>query len=828
MILRIPAVVAVGAAVASLSPLEGAEAVASGSGKSGRDHWAFRPVGVSSAPPVANAAWPRTDIDRFLLARMEAAGVTPAGDAPPVALCRRAHFVLTGLPPDPQDVRAFLAAAAESGVEKALAGLVDALLGSPHFGERWARHWMDVMRYADGKGSEYDYPIPGAWRYRDYLIRAINADLPADQFLREHLIGDLLPPRIVDGRNEALLATAWWQLGESVNSPVDLPGDEAERMDNQIDVLGRAFHGLTLACARCHDHKFDPVTMRDYYGLFGIAAASPLRRTWANGPALDEWAAKLRRLRDAHDAAQPPPAPAAAAPLDIRDGELLGDFAVSAPDGWIAEGGVETVTAAQAPLRGVFPGLWSGLLSRKIPGWVRSPVFVIEHDFLNILAAGENSMIQVVIGNYHLIKNPLYGHLKGEIQTPGQWKWHRVPIGRWKGMRCTVEIHTGKTHTDFNVLGVEDAPNARFGLRAVVLTNGAELPAPPCVMPQNPHPWPCAPEIEAQIPPPERFLGVSEAGGWDAPVFDRGEATKPLPVTAPRGYFELFGALRRPVLSGSGRRELADAVVSPENPLTARVYVNRLWAHVFGRGIVETADNFGGLGTPPSHPELLDHLAHRFMHVHHWSTKAALREMLLSHAWRTATQPPPECDPDNRLLSVHVPRRLEAECIRDAMLAAAQTLDRSLGGPPVPVPHRLAHVGPMEPQSGPVDGNRRRSIYLEQRRNHPNRFLDVFDRPPALAPVGRREVTNVPAQALALLNDPFVLGQAEAWGRRMRDAPGTEDDRLAEMHLRAFGRPAAAEEIRRLRDLLEDPAVPENWSAVALAIFNQKEFIHVP
>jgi hypothetical protein len=792
------------------------------------NHWAYQPVKDVAVPTVQDALWPSSDLDRYFLSKMEEHDLRPAADAPPEVLCRRLYFTVTGLPPSPAEVKAFTAAVASSGMNVSLAKLVDQLLASTHYGEKWAQHWMDVVRYADGKGAEYDYPITGAWRYRDYLVRAFNADIPYDQFLREHLMGDLMPPRVVDQRNESLLATCWWNLGEAVNSPVDVANDEAERMESTIDTLGKAFQGLTLACARCHDHKVDPISTRDYYALYGMIAGSPTRRTWSNEPALKAAADALLASRVAYDASQPRPAPIPLPPLPAEDARRVtrwADFSEKLPVGWLVEGAAEIITVNDAISRSALPGLWSGHLSRKLPAWVRSPAFTVDHDFIDVLVTGEDCMIQVVIDNYLLIKNPLYGHLKQEIKSPGSWRWHRFSVGRWKGQRCVIEIHTGKTHSDFNLLDVTDTDKSQFGLRAVMLTDGAPWPQPKWeALPQIQR-WPGAPDLEMKIPAPERFLGVSEDGGWDMAVMNRGDAAKPLPGKVPRQYLEYFPALRQHVQTGSGRRELTEAILSEKNPLTLRVYVNRLWQHVFGQAIVTTTDNFGHLGVAPSHPECLDFLTQQFRTKHHLQTKSILREMLLSRLWRQASSLPPSKDPDNTWMSVFPLRRLDAESIRDGILAITGDLDPALGGPPIPVPHRID--AEMKPPSGPMDGQRRRSIYLERRRNFPQRFLSIFDRPPSQATKGTRDVTNVPAQSLALLNDPFVLEQAQRWAQRQMKSPSSADERLAQMHFTALGRPANESELAGLRSLLGESSQEAAWTLVALSLFNQKEFLYV-
>ncbi|MGL6073783.1 MAG: PSD1 and planctomycete cytochrome C domain-containing protein [Fimbriiglobus sp.] len=771
-------------------------------------HWAFQPVRKPTVPSVAVKSWPRTDIDRFLLAKLEATKLRPAPDATPAATARRLSFALTGLPPSVEDLQ-FVE---KQGIEM----YVDRLLASPHFGERWARHWMDLVRYAESCGHEYDYEFEGAWRYRDYLVRAFNTDLPYDRFVREHVAGDLLPPRVVNGRSENLLATAWWALQEQAAAPVDLPNDEAERLDNQIDTLGKTFNALTVGCARCHDHKFDPMRTKEYYGLFGIAAASPTWRTWANGPELDQHAEKLRAMRTKLNA---DPGPMEAKPVDFGKSQVLGDFAQGLPTGWAASGYGEAVA----------PFYLAGHLTRYLPSYLRSPQFRIEHDHVDVLVWGKDSTVQVVVGNYQMIRDPIYNNLKKRIDKTG-WHWVRIDIGRWKGQRAHVEIFTGKVDPAYRIMHTTDTAENHFALRAVVLSNGSklkvpELPKPPEVPKEYQE---ARKPLEKAIPAQERFLAIQDLNGSDVPVYTRGDANKPKQGREPRSYFALTGQKWPTMHSGSGRRELAEMLASPDNPLTARVYVNRVWHHLFGRGLVPTVDNFGILGDAPSHPELLDYLADRFVHEHKWSLKKLIREMVLSHAYQIETGPAPETDANNRLLSRFPLRRLDAEAVRDAILKVSGTLDPKLGGPPIAVPHNLqgsgSDSGNNYPPSGPIDGDRRRSLYLGARRSFPSTFLDVFDKPAALNTFGRRDVSNVPTQALTLLNDPFVLGQAEAWGKRIAALQLTADERIEQMFLESLTRQPSPSEVERAKKLIEDG----RYQDLALALINVKEFIHVP
>lgn len=799
--------------------------------KDPREHWAYLPVKDGAPPKVKNVAWPRSDVDRFLLARMEAAKLTPGQDATPAELVRRLAIVLTGLPPTLEQQQRVTSHAA-------LTAYVDELLASSAFGERWARHWMDLVRYAEGTGNEYDYEYQGAWQYRDYLVRAFTIDLPYDEFVREHLIGDLLSPRFTPtGRNEALVATTWWNLGEAATAPVDLANDEAERLDNRIDVLGKTFSALTLGCARCHDHKFDPVSMREYYGLYGMMAASPTARRWSNHEVLDNAAALLVDLRQRAFAELPKRPAVAVAALGLDGQQVFADFTAPLPRGWHIDGQVETVDGASAPYVGVAPGLWSGTWSTRLPAQVRSPGFIIEHDHIDVLASGEDATIHLVLANYQAIRDPIYNGLHQTISGgSGTWRWHRFNVGRWKGKRAHLEVFTGVRDAKKNIFATQDKPGARFGLRAVLFNDGGERPVPPgtealTLAPAGPLTPAISKRMEAiiaSLPTPERVLVVGEMDGRDLPIHARGDANKLRSDTAPRTWLAICGTTA-PATAGSGRRELTAALLSPSNPLTARVQVNRIWHHVFSRGLVPTVDNFGLLGEAPSHPELLDWLAHRFVTVHRWRTKPLIRELVLSRAWQLAVAPAPESDAANRWWS-HAPlRRLEGEALRDSILAIAGTLDRTIGGPSIPVPHRLGEAGTggaeYAPSSGPLDGERRRSIYLSVRRNYPNDFLMLFDQPASTGTFGRRDVSNVPTQALTLLNDPFVVTQAAAWGGRIAALELTPQQRVARMFQEAFARTPKADEISAALALVGDQA--DGWNHLALALINAKEFLYV-
>ncbi|MBX9623686.1 MAG: PSD1 and planctomycete cytochrome C domain-containing protein [Gemmataceae bacterium] len=777
-----------------------------------KTHWSFQPV---KRPPVPVPGHP---IDAFLKAKLDAAGLTFAPPADKRVLLRRVTYDLIGLPPTPAEIDAFLKDDRPDAYER----VVERLLASPHYGERWGRHWLDLVRYAETHGHEFDFDIPGAWRYRDYVIRAFNADLPYNRFLTEHIAGDLLPtPRRnpADGTNESVTATGFWFFHEALHSPVDVRKDQADRIDNQIDVFGKAVLGLTVACARCHDHKFDPIATKDYYSLFSVLSSSRYARTDMADPTpaakvLDEL--RAARAEPASGGRQPPdPSSHQGADAPRSPGQEWRSKAVPFErfgpgwrDRWDATG-----LAFRPEAGGDYPH--SGRESAKLQGAVRSPTFTVDKTFLAVRVAGQHARARVVLHGLQLIQDPIYGGLappSGVIVA--EPRWLVFDLRMWKGDAAYFEL-------------LDDGP----GYAAITEAWFADDPPPDEPGEKVPAPPP-AHELEAKLPEPQLAPAIRDGTGRDERVFVRGNPRSP-GATAPRGFPAAFG---RPAFAsaGSGRLELAAAVTDPANPLVARVLVNRVWKHHFGEGIVRSPDDFGAQGQPPTHPELLDWLAAEFV-ARGWSVKQLHRLILHSAAYRqsssipqSAIRNPQSQDPQNKLLHRQTVRRLEAEAVRDAMLAVSGRLDRVAGGPGVP-PHLTDHqVGRGRPQPGPVDGAGRRSVYLQVRRNFLPPLLVAFDYPTPFTAIGRRTVSNVPAQALALLNNPFVLGQAELWAKRTLADGGTPEDRVRAMYTAAFGRPPTPVELRTATGFVADaPDEVRTWADLAHALFNSKEFVFV-
>jgi cytochrome c553 len=933
-------------------------------------HWSFQPVKPQPLPAVKNTAWPQTPLDPFVLAGLEANDLSPAATADRRTLLRRVTYDLIGLPPSLAEIESFLADRSPDAFSR----VVDRLLASEHYGERWGRHWLDLVRYAETCGHEYDFDLPDAYGYRDYVIRAFNADVPYDQFVREHIAGDLLPePRRhrTTGFNESILGTGFWFLGEAKHSPVDVRGDEADRIDNQIDVLSKTFLGLTVACARCHDHKFDAISTKDYYALAGYVESSRQQRAFIDraedrrktleqlrdlrgqyravaveltARALRAAAGKLaeRLLASRSDCqaglmATNPLYPwvvlaRSGYPLDpvqfsrqrqelsrqLR-GQLRGrsdhdgtavvfeDFKKKTYQDWFITGeafGTGPTSAVDAvlqadparPVKAVVGAgtAASGLISDRLQGVLRSRTFVITRKKILYHVAGHSGQVNLILDGFQQIRAPIYGGLEFRIDGGEQPQWHVQDVSMWPGHRAYIEIideGVGSVAVD-KILFSDDGPPAEApnGLllrllddervntpealarkyqelcvetvdqwRAGQLNTTADAPerlallnwmlqshlfaAAAAGLPEQQELSAKLKELqeqfqrlEAALPVPRRALAMADGTPWNEHVFVRGNP-KVLGEEVQRRFLEALGGDRQPVPAvGSGRLELARRMTDPANPLLARVMVNRIWQHHFGEGIVRSVDNFGVLGERPTNPALLDYLAAEFVRQG-WSVKQMHRLMLLSSTYQMASRsddPSEVRDPQNKLWHRAPIRRLEAEVIRDAILAVSGRLDLKMYGPsvmPYLTPHMAGRGRPTT--SGPLDGDGRRSIYLGVRRNFLTPLFLAFDYPVPFTIIGRRSVSNVPAQALALMNNPFVVQQAENWARRVLADPAlTPAERVTNMYVTAFGRPPEESELAEALAFLDEQGKGYGqagdlraWADLGHVLFNVKEFI---
>ena len=677
-----------------------------------KEHWAWQPLQKTSVPVVRDAAWPRSDADRFILAKLEEKNLKPVRDADRLDLLRRVTFDLTGLPPTPAQIDAFLQDQTPGAFEK----VVDRLLASPAFAERWGRHWLDVARYGESTGSARNLPYPHAWRYRDYVIDAINSDKPYDQFIREQIAGDLLPAASQKERDQQLIATGFLALGvRDVNQRFKVRF-VVDNIDEQIDTVTRSVLALSASCARCHHHKFDPIPVTDYYALAGIFASTDLLtglRNKMGGGGLDYYDTdKLISLR-----------PKASQERKRQE---------------------EKIAQAKANL--------------------------------------EKARAELRV----LLNDP-------DKSKGGPAREKKLAAARQK---------INKIQTELIALN-DPAANGPVAM-------GARE---------------------------SKTIGDTE-------IRIRGEAEK-LGPSVPRGFLSVIQIPNAPAINSkqSGRLELAHWLTSPENPLTPRVIVNRVWKHLFGKGLVSSVDNFGVTGDRPSHPELLDHLARRFVEDG-WSVKKLVRTIVLSRAYQLRADSTPAniaADPGNRLIWRHSSRRLDAEEIRDAMLAAAGNLDRTRSGGSAASNMKVIELTNIGAEAKRIllaaDTSNQRSVYLPLVRTLVPRSLEVFDFAEQGMVTGSRDTTTVPTQALYLLNDPFVQKQALALAKRVLGSADLDDRGRVHLAYRLLlTRSATAKECERAQHYLAEyeaaagketnPRVAA-WTSLCQAILASAEFRYI-
>lgn len=862
-------------------------------------HWAWQPIHSPAIPVVENQDWARDTIDRFVLHRLEQDGLQPAADADRTALMRRAYFDLIGLPPTSEQVDAFLS---DTGPD-AFARLVDELLASPHFGERWARHWLDLVRYAESHGHEFDPDEPNAHQYRDYVIRAFNADVPYAKFVTEHIAGDLVrPPRLhpIEGYNESILGTGFWFFGDWTHSPVDTRKDESDRFDNMIDVMSKTFLGVTIACARCHDHKFDAISSEDYYALSGFLQSSDYqqvrfetmehnRHVAEQLASVDEsYREQLARLLEQHNLAAKLRAPALGdraakhvlvnyADLASEDflqngfvfgngpqlfGEPLIEAAAGSEDNGpairYASRGAAVVDPAWASLKSVTEGTVAPRSLLKNVAWggraLRTPTFLLTDKIVHCRVRGTGHVI-VCPDSLRMVSSPLHGNLVQPIE--GDAKWKKIDLSRFVGHRLHLEFAPAdgaELEVSFVVEGATDdvlreierweascqqlAEQHSRKIEQTVSTNDHARETYERIV----HEWHAARQaLREQIKNTSRLaIAMLDGTAENDRLLIRGSSAKPGPEVPRRFLTALSGEQPMAIGKGSGRLELARQIVDPSNPLTNRVIVNRIWKHLMGRGIVPTTDDFGVLGQRPTHPELLDHLAIRFASDGQ-SIKSMIRRIMLTRSYGMTSKPNAaamEADPNNTLWHHRPPKRLEGEAIRDALLRVSGQLDGRMFGVPTPVHLTEFMTGRgRPPKSGPLDGDNRRSIYMSVRRNFISPFMLAFDTPTPFSSMGNRNVSNVPAQALILMNDPFVLSTSKAWAQRtLQDtAVGSTPERIRHMFLTAYARQPTDEELhtskqfisRQMDALKLEVDDPQLWTHYAHALVNTKEFIFI-
>jgi hypothetical protein len=825
----------------------------------GRQFWSFQPPKAHPVPAVKKAAWVKSDIDRFILAPLEAKGLRPAPDADAQTLVRRVYIDLIGLPPSPEEVAAFV----NDQSPDALAKVVDKLLASPRYGERWGRHWLDLARYADSNGKDENLTFHEAYLYRDYVIRAFNADKPFNRFVVEQLAGDLLPADSLPARDELHTATGFLVIGPKILAERDKPKLRMDVVDEQIDTVGKAFLGLTLGCARCHDHKFDPVPTADYYSLAGIfmstrtingiklgnAAVSGWMLRPLGGPepekvvmARKTYEAKLKKVQDdikavkaallaaQNKAAMRSPGSLAGITVDDKDAKLVGAWKASVftkpyvGDGYIHDDktgkGEKTATfTPKLPKAGEYEVLVAYTTGNTREKAV--PVAVV-------FDGGEKTV---------LVDQTKPPKIDGLFHSIGKFKFQAGSAGSVTIANKGTEGHVIADAVRFVPVGeLAKAPEMLMGVpaevKAAVAENEAKLKA-----------------LEAQeaalkkdAPPPARMVMAvqDEATIEDAKINIRGNPYQ-LGAVAPRGFLQV-ATTAKPSLptNQSGRLQLAEWIASEANPLTARVAVNRVWYHLFGSGLVRTVDNFGIQGEKPSHPELLDTLAVQFV-KDGWSHKKLIREIVLSHAYRVSVKADDALlkgDVDNRLFGRANRRRVEAEVIRDTILAVSGKLDLAGGGPVVS--HFPDRAIDNDSKGGfNTDTILKRAVYLPVIRNDLTPLFEVFDFADPDVGDGQRDTTTVSTQALYLMNSTFANAHAKLAAERVMAESKDNATRLELLFRRALGRAPTKAETEKAATFVADyqkrietlgtgqrPKNPElaAWTAVCLSVFGCNEF----
>ncbi|MFN7934285.1 MAG: PSD1 and planctomycete cytochrome C domain-containing protein [Bryobacteraceae bacterium] len=676
----------------------------------GRKYWAFQQPAKATAPKVRNAKWSTQVIDRLLLAAMEKKGVTPTADADKATLIRRVTLDLTGLPPTADEVEAFL----KDKSTNAYAKVVDRLLASDRFGERWGRHWLDVARYAESVGRGRNYVMPFAWRYRDYVIDSFNKDKRFDQFVMEQVAGDLLPATTDAQKNENLIATGFLALGSHDLIEINQQQFTMDVVDEQIHTVSKAFLGLTVGCARCHDHKFDPIPTADYYAMAGIFRSTEML------------SGLQRRPRDN---------------VSYFNASLLAKLQMSDEE-------------------------------RK-KAWITDEAQ---------LAA--------------------YNKLVKQIEDSRRGAFVQAVVARKK--KQAVPVRTQQQ------------------VRQEVTRLLAQLDKFPL--------------------PKDLAMGVREGKPTDVEIHIAGDVKK-LGKVVPRGFVQVAST---PGQAGfeigpkdSGRLQLAKWMARADNPLTARVYVNRVWSHLFGRGIVPTVDNFGKMGEQPTNRELLDHLAVRFKEQG-WSTKKIVREIVMTRAYRMGTSHNAKnatADPDNNLFWRQNRMRLEVEAIRDSVIQVAGKIDfHRPDASPVLGFRRgfdLGRGAGTYPEDYAVKTNYR-SVYVPVIRNFLPAMYETFDFPEPSEVKGRREVTTVPTQALFMVNSTWVLDQSKNAAEKLVAANNVASgrDKVNRVYREVLNRDATQAEIERSLSFLDTMRSTQSgdndektaWARLYQALFASAEF----
>lgn len=812
--------------------------------QAGREHWSYRPLQPQATPAVKNEAWPSTQIDRFILAKLEEKQLTPSRDADRTALIRRLYFDLIGLPPTPQQIDEFLADTSSTAYEQ----LVDRLLESPHFGERWGRHWLDVARFGESLTLR-GFVLKDAWRYRDYVIDAFNSDLPYDQFVREQVAGDLLISGGDDlaTRRRKLTATSYLAIGNTNLEEQDKQTLVMDVVDEQLETIGKGILAQTIGCARCHDHKFDPIPTKDYYALAGILKNSktlehsnvskwlevPLPMPADQEAAFEKLANQITALKD-RIAAEKKLAKADAKATDTPTKKSRKSIAISELVGIVVDDTQAKKVGSWTESQHTNPYVGDGYLhdagkdkgektltfDPEIPANGRYEVRLAYS-----ASAGRATDVPVTIFSADGEKTVMVDetdepNIDGAFISLGQYRFEATGQSF---VLVSTEGTKGIVTADAVVfIPVEKLTATTTDSKKSDSKDSSADTAKPAA-PQN------LKQLEDELKQLEktaqkRDTAVSvmeEKNISDLRVHVRG-SVKNLGDKAPRGFLQVatYGDVPPMPAQQSGRRELADWLTNKSNPLPARVMVNRAWHWLFGIGLVRTTDNFGTTGEKPSHPELLDSLALEFVNDG-WSTKRLVRRLVMSRTYRLSTETSEQnlaADPENRLFSRMNRRRLDAECIRDAILQISGKLQRDYGGP--------SFDTSLNSDFGFQHKDSRRSVYSPVFRNAIPELFDVFDAADPSLVTGRRNVSTVAPQALFLMNHPFIIEQARHTATQLLAAQvESEDARIVFAYRTILGRiPTAAEVAVSNQFLKSNGTAADRWTLLVQSLFGSIEF----
>ena len=797
--------------------------LAGGRSEAAGDHWAFQPMLHPRLPEVRRVDWSRTPIDRFILRMQEQAGLQPASQAGRQTLIRRATFDLLGLPPTPDEVATFVADDAPEAFDR----LFDRLLTDPRYGQRWGRHWLDVARYADNKGYVFfeDKNYPWAYTYRDYVVGAWNDDLPFDRFVLEQLAADQLgaTPSSDSRENNALAAMGFLTLGgHFMNNTHDI-------IDDRIDVVTRGLLGLTVTCARCHDHKYDPIPQRDYYSLYGVFRSSyePTLSPLIDPPPQTEVYQKFdAEMTKRHDALM--------AFVTGKHEELVRDGRTRIAEYLLAA----LARYGQPPADNFMLLVDKGDINpAMILRWQRyledasrdSQIWSIWR-MLSALPADQfgkqAAEVSAVCAHAHPLVANAFSTMPANMEEVAQRYETLLKLADqdWQDV-----LRKSRAAGESSPAALPDADQE--ALRRVLYAPGSPPQAPLSLdwgflslFPDRPtqaeykkllkavEEWSSA----AKGSPPRAMVLYERPGVHDPHIFLRGDPNRP-GETVPRQFLGLLDRNRQPFQQGSGRLELARAIVDPTNPLTARVLVNRIWLHHFGSGLVRQASDFGVRSEPPSHPQLLDWMATSLIE-NDWSIKWLHRQIMTSSVYRQQSVASSQAqlgDPENRLLTRMHRRRLEIEALRDSMLAVSGRLDNAVGGPPVDLYGTAANLA-------------RRSIYGYIDRMDVSPLLTTFDFPNPAASSAARSQTTVPPQALHFMNSVAVNDEA----RRvvLRSDVVAVDQSVARIELLyqlVLARKPTAEELRLALKFVGPTPSLDQWQSFAHALFLTNEFAFV-